>query len=48
MKIFVGIDVSKSSVDVAFPQGQRFKHLHYSHNQAETASAILQDLPAQE
>lgn len=48
MKTFVGIDVSKRSVDVAFPNGNRFKWTHYSHNDATTADSILADLPTRD
>lgn len=48
MKTIVGIDVSKRTVDVAIPNGKRFKLTHYPHNDATTAEAILADLPTRD
>ena len=48
MKTFVGIDISKRSVDVAVPAGKRFRLAHYPHNDATTAAAILAELPTRD
>lgn len=45
MKTFIGIDVSKRSVDVAFSDGARFRVKHFAHNHAQTAEAILAEVP---
>ncbi|HEY9840542.1 MAG: IS110 family transposase [Candidatus Sericytochromatia bacterium] len=50
MKTFVGIDISKASVDIAVTT-DRPKHFvlkHYPSNTAQTAMAILADLPTSE
>lgn len=44
MKTYVGIDVSKGSLDVAWLQGDTFRHLHLDYNNARAAKAILKAL----